>query len=479
MLEHKFILNKNFYRFLRKLLTRLPSLGALFYLFLFGFGLFWVWYVGSHGDRSFGYDVGLYRHFILGYGGLLAHDPVVPFGFSFFSNLLLALNFSVDGIMYGWFVGFFLGIVFLFFVYVKKRTEMTVAFFGCLLLMTSITFFELAWWYYYRQVLALFTILFMLIGLEYQRWWIVTLSVVIVGTIHPLSFVPLALLLFSYFFLHSTRRRSILVSAGVGFFLALLFNWGEWIGYITPLFSVGITSNAFLESGKQEFTGQFLDPIQFLSTTYLYLPFALYGVGRYVKKYLEWSVFLLTSLLLLFFGVVFAHRMLVYVNLSLIIFAAIGLRDACRWLGSKRIILFFSGIYVIFLLIQYGWYVTTKEPYLTQEEWVAVQELHQIPAQQTVIVLSSYYAPWLYGFSDHYIVAPGMLDDRFWSYHDWVSFWYSKDGTSRLELFQRLQRQPEVVYLFIGPRDEKFRHSFLSTSYCTPITMSLLRCEIR
>jgi len=57
----------------------------------------------KYGDAAFGYDFGIYRHYVGQYFDRLGDPTVVPFGWSNFSNVLRLLGSSVDQILFGWY----------------------------------------------------------------------------------------------------------------------------------------------------------------------------------------------------------------------------------------------------------------------------------------------------------------------------------------------------------------------------------------
>ena len=76
----------------------------------------------KYGQIAFGYDTGIYRHYIIGYFERFGDKTLVPFGFAYFSNLFRLLGFSVNFIMYDLYILVSVGILLAFFYVVKLFT---------------------------------------------------------------------------------------------------------------------------------------------------------------------------------------------------------------------------------------------------------------------------------------------------------------------------------------------------------------------
>jgi len=74
-----------------------------------------------------------------------------------------------------------------------------------------------------------------------------------------------------------------------------------------------------------------------------------------------------------------------------------------------------------------------------------------------VITFSNKYSPWLYGYTDKKIIAPGMFEHNKWNYAEWQVFWYGRDREKIIEL---LNRYNTPLYLFLNEYDVYWLSNF-------------------
>lgn len=78
----------------------------------------------------------------------------------------------------------------------------------------------------------------------------------------------------------------------------------------------------------------------------------------------------------------------------------------------------------------------------------AIQTLSQFSNGEYALTVSSNYAPWLLGYANKKIIAPGMFEYDKFSMDEWQKFWFSKDASVRYDLLARYNSSP--VYIFLG-----------------------------
>lgn len=431
------------------------------------------------GDVAYGYDVGIYRHFIAGYGGLLSQDPSVPFGFAYLSSFLLKVGFSLDAIQFGWYVAVFLGIVALWYSYLHRAQGRLVALVGSGLLATSLVLFEVQWWYYYRQAVAMLFFLLVVYVLERKKYGRLVFGIVGIGTVHVISLVPLFFYLLGYLAQDRTQYKPLLLSGGAAVVLTLFINWSEYVGYIALLEGIGVTSAALSSIGRHEFSGQFLPPMVFLQAVIFYIPLSVLGMVRSMMKQVGFFVLLIGSGIVVVSDLVFSHRLFPYIDLALIYFAAIEIKSIVHWLGGTRVSYVLLVCFMIGVGGQWLWYITKKVPHIPLAEVVAIEQL-PLEIDEPVLSFSSYYAPWLYGYTHGYVIAPGMLDDTTWNYDDWLAFWQTEESAVRQSLFQRL---PDVsgkkyIDIYVGTREIPRARRLSEDRYCGWIQPTIVRCRV-
>ena len=60
---------------------------------------------------------------------------------------------------------------------------------------------------------------------------------------------------------------------------------------------------------------------------------------------------------------------------------------------------------------------------------------------------SSYYSPWILGYSKRKTIAPGLFDYDKWNYEQWIKFWKAGNITEIKDLMG-VYNKP--LYIFIG-----------------------------
>jgi len=405
-----------------------------------------MWF--EYGMAGFGYDTGIYRHHILGY---FNSPGVIPFGFSAFSNWLMLFGDSVYTIMFGWYLLISVFILLALYIVVKKYFQSAlVALLAVLLFVSSIVQFEFFWWYYYRQFLTLFFILLAFLFIHYRSYLLI-LILLAIGIIHPLSLIPLGLSLIVYlFFADKKTRKFLFISGGTSFILLLVLNWRELLVYAQDFLHYRGLAENFAQAGYHEFTGQFIGWGDWLRYSAFYLPFGLVGLVRYFKKQKLLTIFLLVNILLILFKMVFYRRFFVFVDLALIIFVAVFLRDVWEKVrGKKHRLLIHIGI-VLLVVVCLGRatiHVVNKKPLIYPAELESIKSIPDLVTDSDYIVsINSKYSPWLYGYSDKKVIAPGLFEYNQWNKEEWNKFWYTGNNEVRLEMLKEYDMSPMYIY---------------------------------
>jgi len=125
---------------------------------------------------------------------------------------------------------------------------------------------------------------------------------------------------------------------------------------------------------------------------------------------------------------------------------------------TKKIGLAILSLFTLLIVTQFVLQISLKEPFTEPVEVRIMQELDaRLPYESQVMVLSSYYAPWVYGFTHHRVIAPGMFEWNRWSREEWDEFWNAEDFERQHEL---LDRYDKPLYIYVGMKDEVFRKRF-------------------
>ena len=459
---------------------KIKSLMAIALFAFYAFSRLWM--VVKYGDAAFGYDFGIYRNYINGYFDRLGDPTVVPFGFSAFSNMLRLLGSSTDQILFGWY--FVLSVMILVALYcvVKNYFNAKTAFIAVILFATSITQFEFHWWYYYRNFLALFFVLLSFLFI-YHKSHFLTLALLFIGIVHPPSLIPLGLSLLVYLFVCDKEERKFLLLNGViAFCLILILNWRElriYLPFFTEYFG---SAQKVAESGHSEFSGLFINTKFYLSSAILYWPVGLVGFVLFFKKYKLFAIFLAVNIILMSVGFVLHQRFFVFLDLMLIIFASAALASFhvetrhCL-VSTMRCVRYFALIfYVVPLIVYPSWYIIHKKPLITQPEMNAIQTLSQFSGGEYALTISSNYAPWLLGYANKKIIAPGMFEYDKFSMEEWQKFWFGNDASVRYDLLARYNSSP--IYIFLGDRGLSFVSQISKDTHFTKLSKYLWRFDL-
>lgn len=432
--------------FQKKQILQSAGLLAIFIFYLFTR----LFLVLQQGPAAFGYDTGIYRHVIAGYYERLHDTTLVPFGFTAYSNFLKFLGESTDNILVSWYIFISVFLFFVFYLFVKTYTNTATALLAVFLFSLSIVQYELYWWFYYRNFLA-FGLFFVTLILLHYRSYLAILPLIALGTVHVLTLLPIGVTMMLLVFFEKETRKYYFLTGAAALSGVLLLNYKELLSYVPQIQQThGQVSN--LDPGQSEFSGQFLDLSFFVKHTLLYGVFGLLGFFQYFKKYKTVSLLFLVSLLPLIFQILFYRRFYIFIDVCLIFFAAVFISQLLK--SQKHFVVqiafFFFAAVGIFLSTGY---IIHKQPLLTHTDLQNIMSLDTI-APAYVMSLSSASAPWLYGFTHHAIIAPGIFEENKWNRGQWEIFWTTVNQTERHEL---LNQYPTPLYIFVGPAEQGFR----------------------
>lgn len=413
------------------------------------FGGFALSLLYRFGDGAFGYDTGLYRRYILDY---YAHAPNTihsPFGFHYLSDALLTIGFSLDAIAYGLYLATALGIIVLVFVYASTLRDRWTGAIAAILTATSLTWLDFFGWYYYRNLLALFGTLTVLI-LYQKRSPFIILPLIFIGIIHPISLVPIGLTLIIRMIQSRDERKYLLMTGGLSLVLILVIQYRELIRYLPFLTqSSGLASR--LTNSAPELTGQFIDLRTYLLYAYPYLFFGLLALPRFAKKYAELSLLFAVTSILMLIQVILYRRLFMTLDLTLIILAALFLHDWFEKFPHPRSRIALSMLYSVIILLPSVFFIARAVPLVTQNEILAMTTLRLPDNRSLLLAMTPITAPWLYGFTPYSIVAPGMLEANVWDAPTWFEFWTTQDTDHRRALLESYTTSS--IFIFIGQND--------------------------
>jgi hypothetical protein len=149
------------------------------------------------------------------------------------------------------------------------------------------------------------------------------------------------------------------------------------------------------------------------------------------------------------------RRFFVYIDLMLILGAGVGLSVIVEYIklpAIRRIVLI---SFITLSLVGSSVYIFQKQPLVRETDVLDMKFLSQkIPDNAYLLTISSYYAPWLYGFTSFDIIAPGMFEHNIWGEDEWYTFWYAQTFEERHALLSQYADRP--VYIYVGPYFQNF-----------------------
>jgi hypothetical protein len=429
--------------------TKKRSMSWIFFLILIIVGLRWVWHVYQYGDVAFGYDTGIYRHIVQAYGDAGLSSDTPQFALSYVTTPLRMLGLSADSILFGGYISIVLFTITALFVFARTFFPSRAALF-LILVSTSLIFNEFLYAFYVRNLLGI-GCLAMLWSLLKKEKPILVLPTALVALLHPISAVFGLLVSFAYSVWtdHSKKWVVLQFTITAACFLLIspeLMRYAQDMALNISRQSQGIATT--------EFTGQFLPFARALTFMTAYLVFSIIGIVKHWKTQPMLLSILMVSFLWIALSLPFQHRTIVFIDLALIAFAALGatsihdvsVQSFGRVVAPAFLVALFVGLYLF--------QATLFTPLLSRNAMVRVHGLRTyIPSNSAVLSYSSREAPWLLGYVyPTPVIAPGMFEFHEWSYDDWMSFWRTTDEKKRHDLLDKYDFG--TLFIFVGASDQ-------------------------
>jgi len=178
--------------------------------------------------------------------------------------------------------------------------------------------------------------------------------------------------------------------------------------------------------------------------TLLYLPLAIYGL----KKKSNLRPFLAGALICLGWVVMrlfFYNRFFITLNIFLIFWAAIGLRQLMKkYQQHLDIFQFYFAACIIFIV---AFVFKTGQPLINRQ---LLNEIKAFQAEPEAVILSlgRANAAWLMGWTDYPVIAWGYGgEDKYWDREQWQKIFDPVGVEEKVKLFKLL---PQPVYVFLN-----------------------------
>lgn len=408
-----------------------------------------------------GYDAGIYKygieHGLSSLDNWISRGGMEP-GFLYLMKIfsfLFSSQFILTWLLIAFCVVLGAGIYFVTKEYSNNKTTAILALF---IYAFSIVQFKTFWYMYYKNIIGLSLMLFSLYFLrkaEQNRKFIIPYLILagLIGAIHRPSFYIFGLSFLFYTFISPYKNkkydfRQLGNNVIYGLFIiiiASLFYLGKFSQAITIMFEPVL--QGFIQPGESP--GTFINFFTYQFSSLFYLPLALLGLFYLIKKrnfniLVIWAVI---NLAIVYFQFFFFNRFIIHLDLALIILSSFGFSLIIK--QKKKL-----GAIILIVLLLSGAVIAFKEslaskPLVSQDELETIKQLQNTEENAFVMSTSSYYSPWILGYSERKTIAPGLFDYTKHNESEWTQFWTSQN-LSEVTDFMNVYAKP--LYIFIGQR---------------------------
>lgn len=417
-------------------------------------------------DIPLGYDTGLYKYGIE--HGLENKDLWILRGgmepgflyFMEFFKLFLSIDFILKYLLIIFCATLGLALYFM----TKNYFDKNIALISLFIYTFSIIQYQTFWYMYYKNIigimLALFAFYLLKKHIDTSENIFLIFFVLIggfLGSIHRPSFYIFGLSYFFYAF-SSPINFKLVKKYDFKKLLINIFS-GIMILIIAGLFYIGDFRNAILVmidpvlsgfSSPGDSPGTFISLITYQFSSLYYLPFSLLGLYYIIRKKMFNPIFYWTiiSLAIVYFQFFFFNRFIIFLDIMLIVLSGVGFMLIIK--DNKKI-----GIIILTLMLISASFVTFNEaqkssPLISDSELETIKHLETIPKDAYAMSLSSYYSPWLQGYANRKIIAPGLLDYDLHNKEQWSDFWTTSNSDKVISFMNEYKEKYNKIYIFSG-----------------------------
>lgn len=398
-----------------------------------------------------GYDPGIYKYVMEAY---LQNLPEIPGenidfwvksgfepGLFIITDLLYIIGFDTHAILTWGYIFFDLLLGMGIYVAASKYFGKNIGILSLLIYSISIAQFKVFWYMYYKNVIALFIMLVALYLLKSGKYlpFIVTAS--FIGALHRPTFLIFSLSYLAYIIVYrkelikNTLSGIIILTIVTTFYISNLKE--AIIDNIEPIITANIGAGTFISFFVYQFSS--------LS----YLPFALLGfliLARNKDTNFFFFWFLIAGIIV-YFKLIFFNRFIIHLDVAMIILASLGFYELIKF--NKRIgtaillVLFLSSLLIM------GQNISGAKPLITEKELDIIKNFNNVESNAYVMSTSSYYSPWILGYSGRKTIAPGLFDYDRWNLSEWRTFWETGEKEKALEMLDVYEKP---IYIYLGER---------------------------
>ncbi len=335
--------------------------------------------------------------------------------------------------------------------------------FACLLLATSFVQTSGYLMYLWKNIVALPLLVLGFKFLEEKKYWQLAICFLAVLLLHRTTAILFGLALGIYFIIETIKQkkwRLLSTCAAV----AILFGVA---GYFA-LHLKSIILNLIYNNNYYVTTGLFMEGTNFWRVWWPFLLLALPGLYLFIKKRQHpiLSIFTVVLLVWIVFKFPFYRRMLLYLDLCLIVYAAyfLSLVDYSRKFMKAAL-----GIIIAVLLIRSADFALSQTPLISSANVAEIKNFHPAGGFGFILAVSANDAPWLLAYANPAarLGAPGLLEDPH-TYQQWKDFWQGQNQRTFLSYY------PRPLYFY----QRSYRLPPFGASQClTPLTQNFSQLD--
>jgi hypothetical protein len=310
----------------------------------------------------------------------------------------------------------------------------------------SFTQFEMFVWFYFKNAFGIMFLLFGIYALEKKKHALLAVMLAALGVFHRPEFLLFALVLIPYFLFH--RRRGIIYACLGAALLILPFWIARWDLNWSMLTGVASTAATNVQTGEGLGGGTFFNFTVYTEVALAYIPFALIGLFFLITRRNWNSIFFyfVISLIIVAFQLFFYKRFIIPLDIAVIILAAAGIEYGLLQRERMRkavpaVVLAFVIIAAVVPTINS---VKDTRPLITEGQMEAIEWLRDVE-EDAYLLAGSHDAPWVLGWGEHRVIAPGLFE---WDQHtkdEWFAFFAANDSQSARD-FLDVYEGPIYIY---------------------------------
>jgi len=409
-----------------------------------------------------GYDAGFYKYMIEKYNNALPQIPEESLdawikkgneqGLFFVSSQLFIFSglnaVEIFNYLFPFLCAF---LVFPIFLLAKTVFDDKTGVLAALFYAVSYTQYAMFSFLYLKTIFGLMFLLLSLYALQKEKYALFTLMYAALGIFHAPEFLILSLALVPYFIFFK-RDKKLVASVVVALFLIAPF-WLPRLNYMLDLgSSVAGTFSTNLSTGAGLGGGTFFDLTEYEWVSIVYLPFALAG-ALYLLLKKKWNPLFLCFIILyaiVFFQLFFFKRYIIVFDLFAMILAAGAVAYTLfkpSGAGYAKVL----GVVVVSLLCLSSAVVLFTQiprvtPLINENQLASINWLAENTEPNAFVLATSFDAPWVLGWSERRVIAPGLFDWNKQGEAEWLEFLKTPDYDVAKKLLDVYDKPIYVYY---------------------------------